>query len=116
MRIRLTSTFDLRLLGLLGVMNIINGIARGGSPCVRVWPLRSECCGRGAPTNVVCAECMKMCCLDGKNSVVKGLKAYNLHAMCLLVTSVPYNLHTVCLLVTKVFIKCVSACYQRSLH
>ena len=23
---------------------------------------------------VVCAECMKMCCLGGKNSVVKGLK------------------------------------------
>ena len=22
---------------------------------------------------VVCAECMKMCCLGGKNSVVKGL-------------------------------------------
>ena len=28
---------------------------------------------RGAPTKVVCAECMKMCCLGGKNSVVKGL-------------------------------------------
>ena len=40
----------------------------------RVWPLRSECCGRGVPTKVVCAECMKMCCLGGKNSVVKGLK------------------------------------------
>ena len=25
------------------------------------------------PTKVVCAECMKMCCLGGKNSVVKGL-------------------------------------------
>ena len=24
-------------------------------------------------TNVVCAECMKMCCLGGKNSMVKGL-------------------------------------------
>ena len=24
-------------------------------------------------TKVVCAECMKMCCLGGKNSVVKGL-------------------------------------------
>ena len=23
---------------------------------------------------MVCAECMKMCCLGGKNSVVKGLK------------------------------------------
>ena len=40
----------------------------------QVWPLRSECCGRGVPTKVVCAECMKMCCLGGKNSVVKGLK------------------------------------------
>ena len=39
----------------------------------QVWPLRSECCGRGAPTNVVCAECMKIC---GKNSVVKGLRVY----------------------------------------
>ena len=27
---------------------------------------------RGVPTKVVCAECMKMCCLGGKNSVVKG--------------------------------------------
>ena len=25
--------------------------------------------GRGGPTKVVCAECMKMCCLGGKNSV-----------------------------------------------
>ena len=41
----------------------------------QVWPLRSECCGRGVPTKVVCAECMKMCCLGGKNSVVKGLNA-----------------------------------------
>ena len=23
--------------------------------------------------NVVCAECMEMCCLGGKNSVVKGV-------------------------------------------
>ena len=37
-KIRLTSTFDLRLLGLWGVMNIINGIARGVSPCVRAPP------------------------------------------------------------------------------
>ena len=41
----------------------------------QVWPLRSVCCGRGVPTKVVCAECMKMCCLGGKNSVVKGLNA-----------------------------------------
>ena len=27
------------------------------------------------PTKVVCAECMKMCCLGGKNSVIKGLTA-----------------------------------------
>ena len=39
----------------------------------QVWLLRSECCGRGVPKKVVCAECMKMCCLGGKNSVVKGL-------------------------------------------
>ena len=25
---------------------------------------------------MVCAECMKMCCLGGKNSVVKGLSAH----------------------------------------
>ena len=37
-KIRLTSTFDLRLLALWGVMNIINGIARGVSPCVRAPP------------------------------------------------------------------------------
>ena len=42
----------------------------------QVWPLRSECCGRGVPTKVVCAECMKMCCLGGKNSVVKGLISF----------------------------------------
>ena len=42
----------------------------------QVWPLRSECCGRGVPTKVVCAECMKMCCLGGKNLVVKGLKLF----------------------------------------
>ena len=29
-------------------------------------------CGRGAPMNVVCAECMKMCSLGGKNSVLTG--------------------------------------------
>ena len=45
----------------------------------QVWPLRSECCGRGVPTKVVCAECMKMCCLGGKNSVVKGLMHSNDH-------------------------------------
>ena len=44
----------------------------------QVWPLRSECCGRGVPTKVVCAECMKMCCLGGKNSVVKGLSIVEL--------------------------------------
>ena len=37
-KIRLTSTFDFRLLGLWGVMNIINGISRGVSPCVRAPP------------------------------------------------------------------------------
>ena len=47
-KIQLTSTFDLRLLGLWGggggggggggVMNIINGIARGVSPSVRAPP------------------------------------------------------------------------------
>ena len=34
-RIWLTSTFDLQLLGFWVAMNIINGIARGGSPCVQ---------------------------------------------------------------------------------
>ena len=28
---------------------------------------------------MVCAECMKMCCLGGKNSVVKGLSDLMLH-------------------------------------
>ena len=47
-------------------MNIINGIAKGALRVCephQVWPLRSECCGRGAPTKLECAECMKMCCL-----------------------------------------------------
>ena len=47
----------------------------------QVWPLRSECCGRGVPTKVVCAECMKMCCLGGKNSVVKGLTGVPRHSL-----------------------------------
>ena len=75
-KIRLTSTFDLRLLGLWGVMNIINGIARGVSPCVRAPPslaAEERMLWERRPTKVVCAECMKMCCLGGKNSVVKGL-------------------------------------------
>ena len=37
-KIQLTSNFDLRLLGLWVVMNIINGIARGVSPRVRALP------------------------------------------------------------------------------
>ena len=37
-RIWLTSTFDLRLLDLWGVMNIINSIPSGGSPRVRAPP------------------------------------------------------------------------------
>ena len=59
-------------------MNIINGIARGVSPCVRAPPslAAEERMLRGVPTKVVCAECIKMCCLGGKNSVVKGL---NMH-------------------------------------
>ena len=39
----------------------------------QVWPLRSECCGRGVPTKVVCAEYIKTCCHGGKNSVVNPL-------------------------------------------
>ena len=72
----LTSTFDLRLLGLWVVIDIINSIARRGSPCVLAPPslvLRSECCGRGAPTKVVCADCMKKLLSWRKNSVIKGL-------------------------------------------
>ena len=78
-KIRLTSTFDLRLLGLWGVMNIINGIARGVSPCVRAPPslaTEERMLWRGVPMTVVCSECMKMCFLGGKNSVVKGLRAW----------------------------------------
>ena len=60
-------------------MNIINGIARGVSQCVRAPPsLATEERmlwerSTHVPTKVVCAECMKMCRLGGKNSVVKGL-------------------------------------------
>ena len=77
-KIQLTSTFDLRLLGLWGVMNIINSIARGVSPCVRAPPslAAEERMLWERSTKVVCAECMKMCCLGGKNSVVKGLMIF----------------------------------------
>jgi len=53
--------FDPQLLGFWLVMNIINSIDRGGSPCVlpppsTIWP-RSEHYGKGAPEKVACAEC-----------------------------------------------------------
>ena len=38
----------------------------------QVWPQRSEHCGRAAPTNVACAECIQMCTAGGKNSVSQG--------------------------------------------
>ena len=68
--------FDLRLLGLWGSGISLTVLPEGClHVCVphQVWPRRSECCGRGVPTKVVCVECMKMCCLGGKNLVVKGL-------------------------------------------
>jgi len=40
-------------------MNIINGIARRGSPCALAPPSlaqRSKRCGRGAPVNMACTE------------------------------------------------------------
>ena len=61
--------------------------------CADPWPLRSECCGRGVPTKVVCAECMKMCCLGGKNSVVKGL---NFCILCLTHTSTAMSMCLPC--------------------
>ena len=62
----------------------------------QVWPLRSECCGRGVPTKVVCAECMKMCCLGGKNSVVKGLTDHILKSKLATATSVIQNTDEAC--------------------
>ena len=38
----------------------------------QVWPLRSECCGRGIPTKVVCAECVV---LVGRIWWLKGFKS-----------------------------------------
>ena len=63
--------------GLVGVMNIINDIAGGGSPCVRAPPsLAAEermLWERSTYEGGVRWICMKMCCLGGKNLVVKGL-------------------------------------------
>ena len=60
--------------GLVGVMNILNGIARGGSPCVWAPPsLAAE--ERMLWERSTCAECMKMCCFGGKNSIVRVLTA-----------------------------------------
>ena len=42
------------------------GLCMGSAWALQVWPQRSECYARGAPTKVVCAECMKMCCLGGR--------------------------------------------------
>ena len=35
------------------------------------------------PTNMVCAECMKMCCFGERNSVVKGLRWLTIHYICM---------------------------------
>ena len=61
---------------MLGVMNIINGFARRISPCVRAPPslaAEERMLWAYDSMKVVCAECMKMCCLGGKNSVVNSL-------------------------------------------
>ena len=39
----------------------------------QVWPLRRKCCRRAPPTKVVCTECIKICCLGVKNSIVRRL-------------------------------------------
>ena len=52
------------------VMNIINGITLHVHLSHQVWPQRSECCGRGTPTYVACAECTQMCIVG------KGLKGF----------------------------------------
>ena len=57
-------------------MNIINSIARGVSPCVRAPPslaAEERMLWERSTYESGVAECMKMCCLGGKNSVVKGL-------------------------------------------
>ena len=58
-------------------MNIINDTARGGSPyCVRAPPsLATEEQMLWERSTYEGGECMKMCCLGEKNSVVKGLSA-----------------------------------------
>ena len=41
----------------------------------RVWPLRSEPVGEEYLRKWCALNSMKMCCLGGKNSVVKGLRS-----------------------------------------
>jgi len=68
MKISPISTFDPQLLGFWVVMNIINGIARGGSPCVLT---KLSKCGRGTPTKVMCWMHINVY-YWGKNSGLKG--------------------------------------------
>jgi len=51
-------------------MNIINGIAGGGSS--GVLAIRSKCCGRGTPTKCI-LNAHKMCTV-GKEFRLKGLR------------------------------------------
>ena len=80
MKIRPTSTFDPKLLGLWISMNqyIINGIAWGALHVhlpYQVWPLRSECCGRVATMKMVHAECMQIGTVGER---IRWLKGFNL--------------------------------------
>ena len=57
-------------------MNNINGIARGVIPCVRAPPslaTEERMLWERSTYEGGVAECMKMCCLGGKNLVVKRL-------------------------------------------
>ena len=116
-KIWLTSTFDLRLLGLWGSWISLTVLPEGALHVCEphlVWPLRSECCGRGVPMKVVCTECMKMCCLGGKNSVVKrcGQLQYSIttrsvsyvHFKMLLANCCDSNLYEVSLFLRRFFI------------
>ena len=55
-------------------MNIIIGIARGFSSCVRAPPSLAAEERMVWERSTYESECMKTCCLGAKNSVVKGLR------------------------------------------
>lgn len=74
MKIGPISTLTPQLLVFWVVMNIINRGALHVCLPLQVCPLRSECCRRGAPTNVALSECNVE-----KNLGLKGFKLTYTH-------------------------------------